>query len=71
MKKPYSHFWPFVSPLYVGAQLADDYGTSSTVRGAGYCPNLSITMQRGSTDATTQGQASSCKDFSLSEDTLI
>lgn len=52
-----------VSPLYVGAQLADDYGTSSTVRGAGYCPNLSITMQRGSTDATTQGQASQLQRF--------
>lgn len=51
-----------ISGTHAMAQMADDYGTATNSR-AGYCPNLSITMQRGSTDATTQGQASQLQRF--------
>jgi len=51
------------SVVYASAQLADDYGTGTSVAQAGYCPSLSITMQRGSTDATTGGQVSQLQRF--------
>ncbi len=40
----------------------DDYGTSTPNTGV-YCPKLSITMQRGSRDATTGGQVSELQAF--------
>lgn len=40
----------------------DDYGTGTTNAGV-YCPKLSITMQRGSRDATTGGQVSELQTF--------
>lgn len=51
------------SVMYASAQLADDYGTGTSVARAGYCPSLSITMQRGSTDASTSGQVSQLQRF--------
>src|SRR3989344_7020961 len=39
----------------------DDYGTGTTV--GNYCPNLSITMRKGSRDATTGGQVIDLQTF--------
>jgi hypothetical protein len=40
---------------------ADDYGTGTSA--GNFCPGLSITMQRGSRDATTGGQVSELQAF--------
>ncbi|MFZ2719646.1 MAG: peptidoglycan-binding domain-containing protein [Minisyncoccia bacterium] len=52
----------------------DDYGTGSSVSAA--CPNLSMTMQRGSRDATTGGQVSALQiflanNFGLNDDDVV
>src|SRR3989344_4421931 len=49
------------TPSSVPPQQPDDYGTGVTV--GNYCPKLSITMQRGSRDATTGGQVSELQTF--------
>lgn len=50
-----------VSP--VSAQLSDDYGTTNNT---GYCPKISLTMQRGARDSSHGGQVSELQRF-LSE----
>lgn len=42
--------------------LPDDFGTGATNAGV-YCPKLSITLQKGSRDATTGGQVSELQTF--------
>lgn len=51
------------SASFALAQTADDYGTGTSAVTSTYCPGLSITMQRGSTDATTGGQVSKLQRF--------
>ena len=66
------------SPALAFAQtppLADDYGTGTVVTGS-YCPQLSITMQRGARDSTTSGQVSELQafladHFQLNEEDII
>lgn len=48
-------------PLSVRAQTDDYSDMTGTV--AAYCPNLSVTMQRGARDASTSGQVSELQKF--------
>ena len=48
------------SPLLASAQISDDYAADNQ---DSYCPQLSITMQRGARDATTRGQVSELQKF--------
>lgn len=48
-------------PSRTHAQVADDFGTGASA--AGYCPDLTRTLQRGARDATTDGQVSELQRF--------
>ncbi len=51
-----------VTPTSVSPDQPDDYGTGAT-QGGTYCPKLSITLQKGSRDASTDGQVSELQTF--------
>lgn len=64
----------FIGTILVGtsltsavAQVADDYGTGRASVGGGYCPALTVTMQRGSLDRTTSGQVSQLQRFLIEQ----